>query len=160
MKISILAVGKIKDRFFKEAINEYTKRLSRFCEIDIIETSEEKIPDNAGEAIENQIKSKEIKHIRKRINANSTIIALDLKGIKLDSLKFAKKLDSYMTLGSSHLTFIIGGSLGIDDEFLRNETHLRLSMSDLTFTHRLARLVLIEQIYRAFKIIKGENYHK
>ena len=160
MKISVIAVGNIKDKFFKEAIDEYTKRVSRFCDMEIIETPQEKIPDNAGDAIEKQIKSKEITHVRKRINPSSTVIALDLKGSKLDSVEFAQKLDGYMTAGSSHLTFIIGGSLGIDNTFLKNETHLRFSMSDLTFTHRLARLILAEQLYRAFKIIKGETYHK
>jgi len=160
VKISIITVGNIKDKFYREAVAEYKKRLLRFCNIEIIETHEEKIPDNAGRATVKQIKAKEIMHVRKRINPGGKVIALDLKGEKLDSVGFAHKIESYMTSGSSNLIFVIGGSLGLDDDFLKNETHFRFSMSDLTFTHRLARLILVEQLFRSFKIIKGETYHK
>jgi 23S rRNA (pseudouridine1915-N3)-methyltransferase len=165
MKIFILAVGTIKDKFFKDGIAEYEKRLSRFCNIEIIETKEEKIPNNSSAANEQQIKAKEAENIARHIktikqsNNSTAVIALDLKGKQLDSEGFAKKIESYMNLGTATIIFIIGGSIGLDDKLVKSADFV-FSMSALTFPHRLARLILIEQIYRAFKIQNGETYHK
>ena len=159
MKISIVAVGTIKDRFYKEGIEEYTKRLSRFCQLELIESKEEPIPEKARDAQILQIKQKETKNALKHVHAASVLIVLDVNGKPLDSVAFAEKINGFMLEGKSHLTFLIGGSCGLCESALQ-KADMRLSMSKMTFPHRLARLILTEQIYRAFKIIKGETYHK
>lgn len=159
MKITIAAVGKIKEKYLKDGIDEYTKRLSRFCDLEIIEVQDEQAPDNLSEAGEKQIMKKEAEKLLKRIKEGSLLVVMDVKGDKLDSEGFAAKLKSFFVSGSSHITFIIGGSLGVDEELLKR-ANLRLSMSSMTFPHQLARLILLEQIYRCFKINSGETYHK
>ena len=165
MKIYIVAVGNIRESYYKEGVAEYLKRISRFSNIEVIEVKEEKIPENAAENECKKIKAKEAEYINKCIssiqkaNRANVVIALDVGGVVLDSEKFADKINGYMNMGKSTLIFVIGGSLGMDGEFLRN-ADFRFSMSALTLPHRLARLVLTEQVFRAFKILAGETYHK
>ncbi len=159
MKITIAAVGRIKEKYLKDGIDEYAKRLSRFCDLEIIEVQDEQAPDNLSEAGEKQIMKKEAEKLLKRIKEGSLLVVMDVKGEKLDSEGFAAKLKSFFVSGNSHITFIIGGSLGVDEELLK-KANLRLSMSNMTFPHQLARLILLEQIYRCFKINSDETYHK
>lgn len=159
MKITVIAVGKLKEKYLKEGMTEYTKRLSRFCELEIIEVEDEKIPENLSIAQENQAKKKEGDRVLKRFKDGSTLIVLDVMGKKTDSEGFAEKLKSFFVSGSSHITFVIGGSTGIDESLIRR-ADFRLSLSEMTFPHQLARLILLEQLFRAFKIINGETYHK
>lgn len=159
MKVSIIAVGKLKEKYLKEAVNEYSKRLSKFCQLEIIEVSDEKAPDKLSKLEEQKIKKREAQKIIKKIKNGTLVITLDVKGKKLDSEGFADKLNSFFISGKSNITFIIGGSLGIDNEIL-NLSDFRLSLSDLTFPHQLARVILLEQIFRVFKILYNETYHK
>ncbi|MGI6778231.1 MAG: 23S rRNA (pseudouridine(1915)-N(3))-methyltransferase RlmH [Acetivibrionales bacterium] len=159
MKITIVAVGKLKEKYLKDGISEYSKRLSRFCSLEIIEVADEKAPENLSAAEEANVKAAEAERILKRIKEGSLVIALDVKGSSFDSEAFAAKFQSFFISGGSHITFIIGGSLGLDEELLK-KARLRFSLSSLTFPHQLTRLILMEQIYRAFKIINGETYHK
>lgn len=159
MKITIIAVGKIKESYLKEGINEYIKRLRRFCNIDIIEVADQQAPESLSPAQEEQVRETEGESILKKIKPGSTVIALDVRGISLDSVEFADKINNYAISGNSHITFIIGGSLGLHNNVLKAANE-RLSLSRMTFPHQLTRLILLEQIYRAFKIINGEVYHK
>ncbi len=159
MKVSIVTVGKLKEKYLKDGIAEYSKRLSRFCDLEITEVEDEQAPENSSLAQELQIKKKEAERILKRVKAGSTLVILDVKGEKPDSEGFAAKLQSFFVTGSSHITFVIGGSLGLDANLLRSADY-RFSMSSLTFPHQLARLILLEQLFRAFKIMNGEVYHK
>lgn len=159
MKITIIAVGKIKESYLKEGINEYIKRLRRFCNIDIIEVADQQAPESLSPAQEEQVRETEGESILKKIKPGSTVIALDVRGISLDSVEFADKINNYAISGNSHITFIIGGSLGLHNNVLKAANE-RLSLSRMTFPHQLTRLILLEQIYRAFKIINGEPYHK
>ncbi len=158
MKISIICVGKIKEKYFTDAIKEYTKRLSRFAKTEIIEVNDEKIPDNASEREEEIIKEKEGKLILSKIREASYIIALCIEGKDLSSEELAKKMES-IAMQSSHIVFVIGGSLGLSDE-VKQKAHLHLSFGKKTLPHQLMRVVLTEQIYRAFKINNNESYHK
>ncbi len=159
MKITVIAVGKLKEKYLKEGINEYLKRLSRFCSTEILEVGDEQAPESLSSSQEAQVKKKEAERILKKIKDSSCLVVLDVKGEKLDSEEFANKLDSFLISGKSHITFVIGGSLGIDSELL-SRSDLRLSLSNMTFPHQLTRLILLEQLYRAYKIINGETYHK
>lgn len=159
MKLSIIAVGRLKEKYLKEGIAEYSKRLSRFCDLEIIEVEDEQASENISSAQEIQIKKREAEKIKKRIKEGSFVVVLDLKGEKPDSIGFAKKVEAFFISGVSSIVFIIGGSLGIDDEFVKAANY-RLCLSELTFPHQLARLILLEQLFRCFKIIKGETYHK
>ena len=159
MKITIVAVGKLKEKYLKEGIGEYSKRLSRFCELELVEVEDEQAPDNISPAQELQVKKKEGDKILKKVKDGSVLIVLDVKGEKLNSEGFAAKLHSFFISGKSHITFVIGGSLGLDSELVK-KADFRFSMSDLTFPHQLARLILLEQLFRCFKIINGETYHK
>jgi len=159
LKITIIAVGKIKESYLKEGINEYIKRLRRFCNIDIIEVADQQAPESLSPAQEEQVRETEGESILKKIKPGSTVIALDVRGISLDSVEFADKINNYAISGNSHITFIIGGSLGLHNNVLKAANE-RLSLSRMTFPHQLTRLILFEQIYRAFKIISGETYHK
>lgn len=159
MKISIVTVGKLKEKYLKDGIAEYSKRLSRFCDLEITEVEDEQAPENSSPAQEVQIKKKEADRILKKVKTGSTLVILDVKGEKPDSEGFAAKLQSFFVTGSSHITFVIGGSLGLDTDLLKSADY-RLSMSSLTFPHQLARLILLEQVFRAFKIMNGETYHK
>lgn len=159
MKITIVAVGKLKGKYLKEGISEYSKRLSRFCELQIIEVEDEQAPENLSVSQEEQVKRREAERIIKRVKEGSVLIVLDLKGKKLSSEEFSDKLNSFFISGKSHITFVIGGSLGLDEELVR-KADFSLSLSDMTFPHQLARLILVEQIFRAFKILNNEPYHR
>jgi 23S rRNA (pseudouridine1915-N3)-methyltransferase len=159
LKITIIAVGKIKESYLKEGIKEYIKRLGRFCKIDIIEVPEQQAPESLSPAQEEQVKETEGENILKKIKQGSAVIAMDVNGISLDSVELAYKINNYAISGNSHVTFIIGGSLGLHKRVLE-AANMRLSLSRMTFPHQLTRLILLEQIYRAFKIINGETYHK
>lgn len=159
MKITIAAVGKLKEKYLKEAISEYSKRLSRFAEVEIIEVDDEYAPDSLSEAQESQVKKKEAEKILKRVKQGSYVILLDLAGEQTTSSGFSAKIENIMLSGNSHITFIIGGSLGLDQSLISIADY-RLCLSKMTYPHQLARVILMEQVYRAFKIIKNETYHK
>ena len=133
--------------------------MSRFCDLEIIEVPDEQAPDNLSGAQELQVKQRESERILKKVKDGTLLAVLDIKGERLDSQGFAAKLQSFFTSGNSHITFVIGGSLGLSDELLR-KAGFRLSLSDLTFPHQLVRVILLEQLFRAFKILNGETYHK
>jgi len=159
MTITIVCVGKLKETYLKDAQKEYLKRLSRFCSIKVIEVDEEKAPETASAAQEEKIRQKESERIKKAIGKNSVKIALALDGKELDSVEFSEQIHNYMLEGKSDLTFIIGGSTGLDKSIMR-DADFNFCMSKLTFPHQLARIILLEQIYRAFKILNNETYHK
>jgi 23S rRNA (pseudouridine1915-N3)-methyltransferase len=159
MKITVIAVGKLKEEYLRDGISEYAKRLSRFCDFEIAEVADEKAPENLSAALEAQVMKKEADRILKKIPDGSKLIVLDINGIRMNSVAFAEKIEDLFNSGVSHIIFVIGGSLGIDKELL-GKADLKLSLSDMTFTHKLTRLILSEQVYRAFKIINGETYHK
>lgn len=158
MKITVICVGKIKEKFFKDAIAEYEKRLSRFAEIDIIEVKDEKIPENVSQKEETLIIDKEGDAILSKIPKNCFKIAMCIEGTELSSMEFSEKLDIIKT-ENSNIAFIIGGSLGICKN-VKSLCNMRLSFGQITLPHQLMRVVLLEQIYRAFKISAGETYHK
>ena len=159
MKITVLCVGKVKEKFFTVAIKEYSKRLSRYCKLEIVEVADEKTPDGASELVVNQIKEKEAERMEKYLPDSAYVIALAIEGKKLTSEKLAEKIDSLGISGTSHLVFLIGGSLGMSDRLLKRADYL-LSFSDMTFPHQLMRVILLEQVYRSYRIIHGEPYHK
>ena len=159
MKITVLCVGKVKEKFFTDAIKEYSKRLSRYCKLEIVEVADEKTPDGASELVVSQIKEKEAERMEKYLPDSAYVIALALEGKKLTSEKLAEKIDSLGISGTSHLVFLIGGSLGMSDRLLKRADYL-LSFSDMTFPHQLMRVILLEQVYRSYRIIHGEPYHK
>ena len=159
MNITILAVGKIKESFYREALAEYQKRLSRYCRLEIVEVADEPAPEKASPAQEDAIREKEAQRILKRLRDNSFVITLEIAGKKYDSEKFAKKLENLALSGKSQLVFIIGGSLGLHSS-VSARADLSLSFSDMTFPHQLMRVILREQIYRAFMINAGAEYHK
>ena len=139
MKITIVCVGKVKEKFFREAVSEYEKRLSRYCRFDIVEVADEKTPEGAGSLLEEQIR--------------------EINGKRLSSEELARWMEKLTVGGTSHIMFVIGGSLGLHESVSRR-ADLRLSFSDMTFPHQLMRVILTEQVYRAFRIIHGEPYHK
>ena len=159
MKITVITVGKIKEKFFQDAISEYSKRLSRYCRLEIIQVADEKTPDGASEALEAQIKEKEGERILSNIKDGSFVIALAIQGTMLDSVELAEKIERWGVGGISQLVFVIGGSLGLSDAVLRRADY-KLSFSKMTFPHQLMRVILLEQIYRSYRIIQGEPYHK
>ena len=159
MKIKIICVGKIKEKFYTMAIDEYAKRLSRYCKLEIIEVADEKTPDGCSEVVEAQIKAKEGERINNAIKEDDYVISLAINGTKLDSVAFADKIEKLGVNGVSSIAFIIGGSLGLDNNILKRSDY-KLSFSDMTFPHQLMRVILCEQIYRCYRIINGEPYHK
>ncbi|WP_032123379.1 23S rRNA (pseudouridine(1915)-N(3))-methyltransferase RlmH [Clostridium amazonitimonense] len=159
MNITIISVGKIKEKYLKDAIEEYSKRLKRYCKLDIVELSDEKTPDNASKKEELQIKAKEGEAILKQIKENMVVIALDLKGKMISSEDLAFFIEDLGIKGESNLVFVIGGSLGLSQEVLERANY-KLCFSKMTFPHQLFRVMLLEQVYRGFRIIKGEPYHK
>ena len=158
LTINILCVGKIKEPFFREALAEYSKRLSKYCKLNIQELSDEKIPDKINENIANDIKTKECNNIISHIKKDSYVICLDLKGKEFSSEELSKKLDT-ISMTSSNITFIIGGSLGLTDDVLKLANE-KICFSKLTFPHQLIRIFLIEQFFSCFKISNGETYHR
>lgn len=159
MRITLITVGKIKEKYWNLAIAEYVKRLSRYCRLEIIEVADEKTPDNASEAEEVMIRQREGQRILKQIKDGSYVIALAILGNTLTSEKLAAKLEKLAVSGQSHLVFIIGGSLGLADEVLA-QANEQISFSAMTFPHQLMRVILLEQIYRGYRIINHEPYHK
>lgn len=158
LHINVLCVGKVKETFFKEAIFEYSKRLSRFCDLNIIEIQDEKIPDKSNKKIEQEIKDKEGNNILSHIKKDSYVIALDLRGKEFDSVTFSQEI-SRLSITNSNITFIIGGSLGLSEKVL-SSCNEKICFSKLTFPHQLIRIFLLEQLYRSFKIANNEAYHK
>lgn len=159
MKITVIAVGKIKEKFFEDAIKEYSKRLSRYCKLEILQVPDEKTPDNASETVETQIKEKEGERILSKIPEGAYVIALAIEGKMLDSEELAEKINTLGITGTSQIVFIIGGSLGLSRQVLERADY-KLSFSRMTFPHQLMRVVLLEQVYRGYRIITGAPYHK
>ncbi len=156
--IRIISVGRIKEKYLKDGIDEYIKRLSKFTKLEMIELKDIPVPDKASLSEENEIKKEEGKEILSRIK-DDYVIALDLKGEMLDSVSFSKKIEEINTSGKSKITFVIGGSLGLSKEVI-DRSNYQLSFSPMTFPHQLFKLILLEQIYRAYKILNNETYHK
>ena len=158
-KISIICVGRIKEKYWNDAIAEYSKRLSRYCKLSVIEVADEKTPDNASEALEDQIKKKEADRILKYLEDGATVCALAIEGKKYTSESFSSFIENQGIQGASHLQFVIGGSLGLHESVLKRADH-KISFSDMTFPHQMMRVILLEQIYRGYRIMTGEPYHK
>ena len=159
MRISILCVGKIKEAFYRDAIAEYSKRLSRYVTLDVIEVQDEKTDDGASEAEDRKVIEIEGERLIKAISPDAYKIALCINGKKLDSVAFSEKIENIKVNGASHIQFIIGGSLGLSDAVVL-KSDFKLSFSDMTFPHQLMRVILLEQIYRAQRISNHEPYHK
>lgn len=159
MKITVLCVGKIKEKFISGAITEYSKRLSRYCKLEMIEVADEKTPDHASAHEEDLIRVREGERLRKYIKDDAYVISLAIEGASVSSEEFADKIEQLGIRGESHIIFIIGGSIGIEQALLQKSDEL-LSFSKMTFPHQLMRVLLLEQIYRGFRIMKGEPYHK
>ncbi len=159
MKITILCVGKVKEKFYQDAIKEFQKRLSRYCKLNIIEVVDEKTNENASSVEIKLVKDKEGERLIKNIKDDAYVICLAIDGKQLDSVELSEKMNSLFVSGKSHLIFIIGGSLGLSDDVLKRADY-KLSFSRMTFPHQLMRVILLEQIYRAFRISNNEPYHK
>ena len=159
MNIKIISVGKIKEKYIQEGIKEFSKRLSRYCNLDIVELEDEKAPENLSEKEMEIIKNKEGEKIIAKIPQNSFIISLEIEGKQISSEELSKKMEDIMVNGINDITFLIGGSLGLSDE-VKSKSNFKLSFSKMTFPHQLMRLILVEQVYRAWKIMKNEPYHK
>ena len=154
MKFQIITVGKLKEKYLKDGIAEYLKRLQRYATVEIVEVADEQTPDGASEAEELQIKAKEGQRIQKYIKDDTYLIALAIEGRMFTSEQLAEKIEQLGLAGKSHITLVIGGSLGLDAGILKRADLL------LSFPHQLMRLILVEQLYRSYRIIKGEPYHK
>ena len=159
MNISVICVGKLKERYWSDAVAEYSKRLKSYCSLDIVELKESRLPDKAGPAEELAVKEAEGIEILKKIKDNMYVITLEVKGKMLSSEKLAAKIENLGIDGVSNIAFVIGGSLGLSEAVSRR-ADFKLSFSEMTFPHQMMRVVLLEQIYRSFKIIKNETYHK
>lgn len=159
MNISIITVGKLKEKYLKQGINEYLKRLTPFAKVEIVEVPDEKAPEQLSEAEMEQVKGREGERILSKLSTDTYVITLEINGKILSSEQLAKQLDQLATYGKSKIAFIIGGSLGLSRE-VEKRSDLALSFSKMTFPHQLMRLILLEQVYRAFKINRGEPYHK
>lgn len=159
MKITIVTVGKIKEKYLRDAIAEYTKRLSKYCKLEIVEVVDEKTPDNASSIVENQIRDKEAERIQKYLKDDAYVITLEIGGKMLDSVEFSKKIEQLGIQGKSHIIFVIGGSIGLGEEVLMR-SDFAISFSKMTFPHQLMRVILLEQIYRGYRIMNHEPYHK
>lgn len=157
LHIDIICIGKIRENYLKDAITEYSKRLSKYCILNIIELPDEKLPSKLNDSLSFEIKQKECNLISSRIKKDSYVIALDLKGKTYTSEEFSKKIDE-LSITNSHITFLIGGTLGMTDNLLNSSNEL-ICFSKMTFPHPLIRVFLLEQLFRAFKISNGENYH-
>lgn len=159
MKITIITVGKIKEKYLKDAIAEYSKRLSKYCKLEIVEVADEKTPENASETVENAIREKEAERIMKYVKEDAYIITLEIGGKLLSSEELAEKIEKLGIQGTSHIIFIIGGSIGLGKSVLEKSDYA-LSFSRMTFPHQLMRVILLEQVYRSYRIMNGEPYHK
>ena len=159
MKITVITVGKLKEKYLKDAIAEYSKRLSKYGKLEILEVEDEKTPDMASETVERQIRQKEGERILRYIKDDAYVLTLEISGKMLDSVEFAKKIETLGVQGKSHLTFVIGGSIGLGEEVLKRSDYA-LSFSKMTFPHQLMLVILLEQIYRGYRIIEVAPYHK
>ncbi len=159
MKITILAVGKIKEKFYTEAVNEYMKRLSRYCKLEILQVIDEKTAENSSAVEMEIVKEKEAERLLKKIPESAYVIALEIHGKELDSPALAEKINALGISGISHIVFVIGGSLGLHKSVSARADY-SLSFSKMTFPHQLMRVILLEQLYRSYRIINGEPYHK
>ena len=159
MKITLLTVGKVKEKFYVQAIGEFTKRLSRYCKLEILEVADEKTPDGVSGQAEEQIRQKEGERLLKHIRDDAYVISLEIGGKMLDSLEFSRKIEELGVQGTSHIIFLIGGSLGLGLNVLKR-SDFSVSFSKMTFPHQLMRIILLEQIYRGYRIMAGEPYHK
>lgn len=154
IKIKLVAVGTIKEKFLKDGIAEYLKRLSRFAKVEIVEVEESKIQNKS----EDTIKKEEGERLLKRLGKDDFVVLLDLKGSFYSSEELATQIDTLISKGVSPISFVVGGTLGLSEE-VRQRANVKLSISKMTFTHQMCRMILLEQIYRAFKIINHEDYH-
>jgi 23S rRNA (pseudouridine1915-N3)-methyltransferase len=159
MNVKILCVGKIKEKFFKDAISEYSKRLSKYCTLEVIEVADEKTSENASDVEIALVKDKEGERILKAIKDKDFVIALAILGKQMDSVAFSKYIENLTISGHSSIVFVIGGSLGLSDSVL-SRSDFKISFSEMTFPHQLMRVILLEQIYRGMRIINNEPYHK
>lgn len=159
MKITILAVGKMKEAFYREAVAEFQKRLHRYAKLEIIETADEKTPEEASAPENNRIRKLEGERLLKYIRTDAYVIALAIEGKMLDSVELSEKIRKLGVGGISHIVFVIGGSLGLSEAVLKR-ADLQLSFSKMTFPHQLMRVILLEQIYRSYRIMNHEPYHK
>lgn len=159
MKITLITVGKIKEKYLKDAIAEYTKRLSKYCKLEIFEVADEKTPDNASEVVEESIRQKEGDRILKLMKDDAYVITLEIGGKMLDSVELSQKIENLGVQGKSHIVFVIGGSIGLSKEVCKR-SNFALSFSKMTFPHQLMRVILLEQVYRSYRIMSGEPYHK
>ena len=159
MKITLITVGKIKEKYLKDAIAEYSKRLSRYCKLEIVEVADEKTPDNASDTVEDAIRNKEGERILKSVKEDAYVITLEIAGKMLTSEELSEKMEKLGVQGTSHITFIIGGSIGLGTDVLKRSDYA-LSFSKMTFPHQLMRVILLEQIYRSYRIMNHEPYHK
>lgn len=159
MRITVISVGKLKEKYLKDAIAEYSKRLSKYCKLEIIEVADEKTQEHASEVVEEGIRSKEAERILKNVKEDAFVITLEISGKPLTSEELANQIEKLGIQGISHIVFIIGGSIGLGKEVLARSNYA-LSFSKMTFPHQLMRVILLEQIYRSYRIINGEPYHK
>jgi 23S rRNA (pseudouridine1915-N3)-methyltransferase len=159
IRISIICVGRIKEKYWTMAIEEYSKRLSRYCRLQVMEVQDEKTPDDASEAMCDQIKKKEADRILKKLDDGGFVCTLEIKGRKFTSEGFARFLEESASKGVSHIQFVIGGSLGLHESVLQR-SDMGVSFSDMTFPHQMMRVILLEQIYRGYRINNNEPYHK
>ncbi len=159
MRITILCVGKIKEKFYRDAIAEFEKRLGRYCRLEILEVADEQTPEGASSALEEQIREKEGARILSRIREGQFVCTLEIQGRKMTSEQFAAFLEQTAMEEKGQIVFVIGGSLGLS-QAVRQRSDLAVSFSDMTFPHQLMRVILCEQIYRGFRISRGEPYHK
>ena len=159
MNITVICIGKLKERYWVDAIAEYSKRMSKYCNLDIIELKETRLPDKASKALEEAVKESEGKAILKQIKNDMYVITLEILGKNISSEDLASKIEELSLQGKSNIAFIIGRSLGLSQE-VSQRSDFKLSFSKMTFPHQMMRVVLLEQVYRSFKIIKKETYHK
>ncbi len=159
MRITIVCVGKVKEKYFTGAIEEYSKRLSRYCKLEIIEVPDEKTPDGASEALNEQIKEKEGRRILDKIPEDAYVMVLAIEGKQPDSVELSEKMEKLGVRGESHIVFVIGGSLGLAPQVMKRANEA-ISFSRMTFPYQLMRVILLEQIYRAYRIMNHEPYHK
>jgi len=159
MKITILCVGKVKEKFYRDAIDEFSKRLSRYCKLEIVEVADEKTDEQASETEIRLVKEKEGERLLKNIKDDAYVITLCIDGKQLDSEELSEKIEKLGVQGVSHIYFVIGGSLGLSEAVVKRANY-RLSFSKMTFPHQLMRVILSEQIYRAYRIMNHEPYHK
>lgn len=159
MKIQIICVGKLKEKYWTSACEEYMKRLSRYCDVNITELKEARLPDSPSAAQERQVIEEEGNSIIRHIKDGAFVISLEINGESLDSRQLAQKIENLMVTGKSHVVFVIGGSLGLSSQ-VSSRADMKLSFSKMTFPHQMMRVILLEQFYRAVKIMKNEPYHK